>query len=185
MKEYEELVSEIETCRRCRLCESRTNTVPGEGALDARLMVIGEGPGAEEDKQGRPFVGLAGRLLDNMLDSIGLERKQVYIANIVKCRPPKNRAPKEDEADACIGFLERQIEIINPDIILLLGATALNYYLSKELKITKARGVWYTRDGRDVIATFHPAALLRDPSKKPISFEDMLEIKKKLNGIKY
>lgn len=171
---------EIETCARCRLCENRTNPVPGEGALDAKLMVIGEGPGAEEDKQGKPFVGMAGRLLDDMLDSVNLERKQVYIANIVKCRPPQNRVPKEDEVNSCIEFLERQVELINPKVILLLGATALNYYLSKELKITQARGVWYNRNGRSILATFHPAALLRDPSKKPLSFEDMVEIKKKL-----
>ena len=180
MNEYEKLVEEIAVCTRCGLCESRKNVVVGEGNLHADLMVIGEGPGANEDEQGRPFVGQAGKLLDQMLDAVGLRREDVYIANVVKCRPPGNRVPKDEEAAACLPYLYRQIEMVNPKVILLMGATALNQYVSKQLRITKQRGQWMEKDGRPVLATFHPAALLRDPSKKPVSFLDMIEVKKKL-----
>lgn len=185
MTEFMLLQQEIERCEKCALSESRTHAVVGEGDVQARLMLIGEGPGAEEDKQGRPFVGAAGKLLDQMLDAIGLARENVYIANIVKCRPPQNRAPKPDETNACIGYLLRQIRLIQPDVMLLLGATALNAVLSKDLRITKDRGKWMKFEGRDVLATFHPAALLRDPSKKPLSFDDMLAVKIRLEQNRY
>lgn len=178
----DEINTEVAVCTACGLCEGRTNAVPGEGALDARVMVIGEGPGANEDREGRPFVGKAGQLLELMLDSIGLRRDDVFIGNIVKCRPPQNRAPKDDEAKICMPFLDRQVEIIQPEFLLLMGATALQQYVSKDLRITKIRGQWLEKDGRDVIATFHPAALLRDPNKKPLSFEDMLELKRALDS---
>ncbi|MBQ9988129.1 MAG: uracil-DNA glycosylase [Clostridia bacterium] len=180
--EHAGLLKEIESCTACGLCQGRTNAVPGEGNLNARLMIIGEGPGANEDAEGRPFVGRAGKLLEQMLDSIDLTREQVYIANIVKCRPPQNRAPKEEESEMCLPFLLRQIELVNPDVILLMGATALNNYIDKKLKITKTRGQWLTRDGRPVMATFHPAALLRDPNKNPAAFKDMLAVDRKLKG---
>ncbi len=176
------LLEEISGCQRCRLCEGRTHVVPGEGNLWARLMIIGEGPGANEDAQGRPFVGRAGQLLDEMIECIGLQREEVYICNVVKCRPPQNRAPKDDEAQACMPYLERQIELVQPEVILLMGATALNQYVSRDLRITRTRGQWLEKDGRPVLATFHPAALLRDASKKPDSFMDMLAIKRKLDG---
>lgn len=179
---FNSIVTEIAECTACGLCEGRTNPVPGEGSLDARVMIIGEGPGANEDREGRPFVGRAGQLLEQMLDAIGLRRQDVFIGNIVKCRPPQNRAPKDDEAAACLPFLQRQIETIQPEILLLMGATALQQYVSKSLRITKTRGQWLEKDGRRVIATFHPAALLRDPSKKPLSFEDMVELKRALDG---
>ena len=131
MENYQALLQEIETCQACPLCQARTNVVPGDGNLQAKIMFIGEGPGAEEDKRGIPFVGAAGQLLDQMLDTIGLRREDVYIANIVKCRPPANRVPKPDEVAACMGYLERQIEIVDPKIIVLLGATALNHWFSK------------------------------------------------------
>ena len=179
---YQELLEEIANCHACPLCEGRIQTVPGTGSLNARLMIIGEGPGAEEDKQGIPFIGAAGKLLDDMLDSMGIQRQEVYIANIVKCRPPQNRAPKDQESEACADFLERQIELVDPEIILLMGATAIQNYLSKDMRITKDRGKWMEKDGRKVLATFHPAALLRDPRKKPDSFHDMLLIKRGLQG---
>ena len=146
-------------------------------------MIIGEGPGAQEDAQGRPFVGRAGKLLEQMLDSIGLDRKTVFIANVVKCRPPKNRAPRPEEAAACLPYLREQIELIDPDIILLVGATALNHVLDKSLRITKTRGKWFELSGRPLIATFHPAALLRDPNKKVDTFKDMLAIDRAFKGV--
>ena len=181
--DWKALREECLDCRRCGLASTRTHVVFGVGSTDAEVMLIGEGPGAEEDKQGLPFVGAAGKLLDQMLDTIGLTREQVYISNIVKCRPPANRVPKPDEVAACIGYLEKQIEMVNPKIIVLLGATALNNWFSKDMRITKVRGQWFEKQGRHVIATFHPAALLRDPRKKPDSFDDFLSIKQKLSEI--
>jgi len=170
-------------CTGCALHRSRKNTVPGEGNLNARLMLIGEGPGAQEDEQGRPFVGKAGALLELMLDSIGLTRDAVYIANVVKCRPPNNRVPGEDEAAACLPYLWEQIELIDPKFLLLLGSTALRFVLDPKLRITASRGKWFVLSGRPVIATFHPAALLRDPSKKVDVFKDLLAVDRKLKGL--
>ncbi len=180
---HEELVLDIVACAKCALREGRTNAVPGEGNLQARLMIIGEGPGAQEDEKGRPFVGRAGTLLEQMLDCIAMTRQEVYIANVVKCRPPQNRAPREEEAQACLPYLRAQIELVNPEIILLLGATALNFVLDPNLRITQSRGKWFELNGRPAIATFHPAALLRDPSKKADSFRDMLAIDRRLKGL--
>ena len=180
MNDYPALVEEILACQRCPLAQTRTHAVPGEGNLQARLMIIGEGPGAEEDRYGRPFIGRAGQLLDQMLDAIDIRREEVYITNIVKCRPPQNRAPKDEEAQACLGYLYQQIERVNPRILLLMGATALNQYYDKNLRITKARGIWFEKEGRMLMATFHPAALLRDASKKTDAFLDMLAVKRML-----
>jgi DNA polymerase len=180
---HDSLIQRVSQCTRCGLCQGRTNAVPGEGNLNAKLLVIGEGPGAQEDLLGRPFVGRAGQLLDQMLDSIGIARETAYIANVVKCRPPQNRAPKEEEAQACLPYLWEQIEIIDPDVIALFGATALNFVLDPSLRITKSRGNWFVLGGRPLIATYHPAALLRDPSKKIDSFKDMLSIDRKLKGL--
>lgn len=182
MDDYQALVDVITNCQQCPLCQTRTQTVPGEGNLQARLMIIGEGPGADEDRYGRPFIGRAGQLLDQMLDAIDLKREDIYITNIVKCRPPQNRTPKDEEAQACLGYLHRQIALVNPQILLLMGATALNQYYDKNLRITKARGTWFEKDGRMIMATFHPAALLRDASKKTDAFMDMLAVKRMLAG---
>ena len=175
-----QMQEELQQCRNCGLCEGRTQAVLGAGVPNSRIVIVGEGPGRNEDEQGKPFVGRSGQLLDQMLDTIGLRREDVYIANIVKCRPPANRVPKPDEAAACMGYLKRQIEIVDPKIIVLLGATALNHWFSKDMRITKVRGQWFEKQGRQVMATFHPAALLRDAKKKPDSFEDFLSIKQKL-----
>ncbi len=183
LERHEMLVHEIRHCTGCALHQGRTNAVPGEGNLSARLMIIGEGPGAQEDAQGRPFVGRAGLLLEQMLDCIGLSRGMVFISNVVKGRPPNNRAPNPEEAAACLHYLREQIELIDPEIILLLGATALNYVFDENLRITKSRGKWFTLSGRPLIATFHPAALLRDPQKKVDAFKDMLAIDRRLRGL--
>lgn len=168
------LGEEVKSCQRCRLREGCRQTVFGEG--EPGLLVIGEGPGADEDIQGRPFVGKAGQLLDQILASCGFDRQRnAFIANVVKCRPPENRAPLPDEAEACLPFLYRQIELMNPKIIMLLGATALRYVLSME-GITKARGHFVEKDGLLYMPTFHPAALLRDPSKKKEVWLDVQQV---------
>ncbi|MBO4491625.1 MAG: uracil-DNA glycosylase, partial [Lentisphaeria bacterium] len=153
-------------CRACGLCETRRTVVFGEGPTDAKLMFIGEGPGADEDAQGRPFVGRAGELLTRMITAMGFDRaSEVYIANVVKCRPPGNRTPLPDEADACIGFLKRQIRLLSPKVIVTLGATPL-LHLFRMKGITKIRGNWLDWEGIKVMPTYHPAFLLRDPNKK-------------------
>lgn len=164
-------------CTKCRLHSTRTNAVPGEGNLDASLMFVGEGPGADEDVKGRPFVGAAGKLLDNIIVAMGLHREDVYIGNVVKCRPPANRLPEKDEMDSCLPFLERQIEIIDPKIIVLLGSTAYKAIIKDSREgITKARGQVIEQGGRLYVPTFHPAALLRDPSKKKDVWVDMKKV---------
>ena len=173
----QELERQVSGCTRCRLHGTRTNTVPGEGNLDASLMFVGEGPGADEDAKGRPFVGAAGRLLDNIIVAMGMHREDVYIGNVVKCRPPANRLPEKDEMDSCLPYLERQIKVINPKVVVLLGSTAYKAII-KESKdgITKARGQVIELDGRVYVPTFHPAALLRDPSKKKDVWADMKKV---------
>jgi len=157
--------NEVKGCPRCRLCESRTNTVFGEGDSDARLFFIGEGPGETEDTTGRPFVGRAGELLDKMIAAMGLRRDDVYIANIVKCRPPNNRVPMPDEVATCTPYLERQIEIIRPQVIVTLGLPALKY-MTNDPKLTmgKSRGNWREWRGIKLMPTFHPAYILRNPT---------------------
>lgn len=177
------LLTEIEACQRCRLCEKRTNVVPGEGNPAARLMFIGEGPGREEDIHGRPFVGAAGHLLEKMLAAIQLTRSDVYIANVVKCRPPNNRAPEADEVAACMPYLRAQTALIRPQIIVLLGASALRAILGDTMRITRDRGQWIERKGVWFMPTFHPAALLRDESKKRPVWEDLKQVRDKLAEI--
>lgn len=160
-------------CKKCRLANNRTNVVFGEGNINAKLMFIGEGPGAEEDIQGRPFVGRAGKLLDKMILAMGLAREEVYIANIVKCRPPYNRAPFRDEAEMCKPYLIEQINIIKPDLIICLGSIATNYLLDINVSITKVHGSLKEFNGISVIPTFHPAYLLRNPGKKAEAWEDL------------
>jgi len=178
--DFENLRKEILVCQKCQLSKQRTNVVFGEGKFDAKIMCIGEGPGRDEDIQGRPFVGRSGQLLDKILGVCGFSRAEnVFIGNIVKCRPPENRAPLPQERETCIPYLLKQIEIIEPKIIVLLGATALNGLIDTNLKITKVRGNWIEWNGRLAMPTFHPAALLRNPNLKKDSWEDFKKIVQK------
>lgn len=171
----------LEGCRGCGLCEGRSTIVFGTGNPRARLMFVGEGPGEEEDRQGEPFVGAAGRRLDQWIAGIGLARSDVYIANIVKCRPPGNRVPTPDEAKACKGYLLRQIRAIRPEVICTLGLTALNNLCGVDERITRARGRWRELDGIAVLPTYHPAFILRNPSREAEVFEDFREIGRRLS----
>ena len=179
-----DITNKITRCTRCALARTRTNTVPGVGVSNPEVMIIGEGPGADEDMQGEPFVGKAGQLLDKMLSSIKLDRhKNCYIANIVKCRPPNNRDPFKEEADACIGFLEAQIKILKPKMILCVGKVAAHNLLKNELSISQMRGNWYDYSGIPVLVTYHPSALLRDESYKKPAWEDLKQFARKLQEI--
>ena len=175
-----EIAAAVAGCTRCRLCEKRTNPVPGEGNPNADLMFIGEGPGAEEDATGRPFVGAAGQLLDKMINAMTFQREDVFIANIVKCRPPGNRAPAPDEAAACIGYLKGQIAQVRPKVIVCLGATALTFLTGEQGGITRLRGKWLEFEGIPVMPTFHPAYLLRQPSAKRDAWHDLQMVMKVL-----
>ena len=177
---FEILKTECSTCQRCGLSSTRRNLVFGVGNEHSDIMFIGEGPGEQEDLKGEPFVGPAGQLLDKMLELIGLDRNKVYIANIVKCRPPSNRDPREDECEACIPWLKRQIELVDPKIIVCLGRIASIRLIDRDFRITKQHGIWYEIEGRDVIATYHPSALLRDVDKRPDAFEDFIKIRTKI-----
>lgn len=180
-KALEELrIVTIGDCKRCGLSKNRTNIVFGEGDPESEIMFIGEGPGADEDKQGRPFVGRAGHLLTNLIRKMGYERKDVYIANIVKCRPPENRNPHSDEVEACIPFLKKQIDIISPKVIILLGNVPLQNLLGGDLRITKARGRFFEFNGIKVMPTFHPAYLMRNPKDKWLTWEDAVAVLKYL-----
>ncbi|MGE5893728.1 MAG: uracil-DNA glycosylase [bacterium] len=170
----------IGDCTRCRLSAQRTNVVFGEGDPDCEIMFIGEGPGEDEDRQGRPFVGKAGQLLRNLIRKMGLKSEEVYIANVVKCRPPGNRNPLEDEIDTCIPFLKEQIEIISPKVIVLLGNVALQGLLKSRLRITAARGKFQSYGGIPVMPTFHPSYLLRNPRDKWLTWQDAVEVLKYL-----
>ena len=181
--DLQEIERKCRSCNKCHLCQSRTNLVFGVGNPDADIMFIGEGPGEQEDLQGKPFVGPAGKFLDEMLSIIDLDRSKVYIANIVKCRPPMNRDPAEDEQDACIGYLYEQIRIINPKIIVCLGRIAAKRIMSPNFKITISHGDWMCIDGVWHMAMYHPSALLRDVYKRPDTFEDLLSIRKKLKEV--
>ena len=180
MQQLAELQKECLDCARCGLCAGRTNVVFGVGNPEAPIMFIGEGPGEQEDLQGVPFVGPAGKLLDDMLSIIDLDRTNVYIANIVKCRPPKNRDPSEEEQDACIDYLRRQVALIKPKIIVCLGRIAAKRIIDPNYRITKEHGLWIQRGGVWMTAIYHPSALLRDPIKRPDAFEDLLSIRKRL-----
>lgn len=180
IKELEELKDYIKDCTRCKLHKNRKNLVFGEGNPNAELVFVGEAPGREEDIEGRPFVGEAGRLLTRIIKAMGLERKDVYICNVVKCRPPRNRDPEADEIKACFPFLEAQLRIISPKVICTLGRIAAQTLLGKDFKITKQRGNWYSYKDIPVMPTFHPAYLLRNPSEKRVVWEDMKKIMEKL-----
>ncbi|MCI8353382.1 MAG: uracil-DNA glycosylase [Clostridia bacterium] len=178
---WEELEASIIGCKKCKLCNNRNNIVFGTGNKNARIMFIGEGPGADEDREGIPFVGKAGKLMNMAFDGIGINREEVYIANIVKCRPPSNRNPEDDEAIACLDYLRNQVMLVKPKIIVLLGSVALKNILGKEYGITASRGKWIEKKGILYMPTWHPAALLRDDSKKVEFWQDLKQVVKR-NG---
>ena len=171
--DWETLEAECRACRRCGLCETRNKVVFGVGSREAEVLFIGEGPGEQEDLQGEPFVGKAGRLLDDMLELIDLNRKQIYIANMVKCRPPKNRDPLNIEQEACSVWLREQIALLRPRIIVCLGRISAMTFIRPDFKISREHGQWTVKDGVMTMALYHPAALLRDPRRRPETFEDL------------
>ncbi|HPE15421.1 MAG TPA: uracil-DNA glycosylase [Oscillospiraceae bacterium] len=173
MRGWEELERDCKNCRRCVLYETRKNVVFGVGDRSAKILFVGEGPGEQEDLTGEPFVGRAGQLLDDMMHMIGLDRERVYIANIVKCRPPKNRDPLEVEQDACIDYLREQTALLRPEIIVCLGRISAMKLIKPDFKITREHGAWFDKGGVKMMAIYHPAALLRDPRKRPETFEDL------------
>ena len=183
MMDWNTLQEACTSCKRCRLSETRTNVVFGVGKRDAEVVFIGEGPGQQEDLQGEPFVGRAGQLLDDMLAMIDLTRADVFIANIVKCRPPGNRDPLPDEQSACTSWLEQQLQLLKPKIVVSLGRISAMYMIQSDFKITRDHGQWFLKDGMQMMALFHPAALLRDPSKRPETFVDLKSLQAKIREI--
>jgi len=171
------------SCTKCGLCETRNNVVFGVGPRDADVMFIGEGPGEQEDLKGEPFVGAAGMLLDDMLSIIDLSRENCYIANIVKCRPPRNRDPLETEQDACIGYLRNQVALIQPKIIVCLGRIAAMRIIRPDFRITREHGRWVEKNGVWMSAIYHPSALLRDLTKRPETFDDLLSLREKIREV--
>ena len=180
----DELRAQCLNCKKCGLCETRTNVVFGTGNPNAKVLFIGEGPGENEDLQGKPFVGRGGMLLDKMLAVVDLSRdKNIYIANMVKCRPPKNRDPEETEVAACRPWLEEQIRIIDPKIIVCLGRVSAIRFIDPNFKVTKEHGQFIEKDGRLVMGTFHPAAILRNPNQKPAAMEDFFALQEKIKEL--
>ena len=184
MLNWEALERTCMACQKCALADTRHNVVFGVGPRDAEVMCIGEGPGENEDLQGEPFVGRGGKLLDDMLELIDLDRKtNVYIANIVKCRPPQNRDPLNTEQDACIGYLRNQVALLRPKIIVCLGRISATRLIREDFKITKEHGQWFTKAGVQMTALYHPAAILRDPSKRPDTFQDLKSLQAKIREV--
>ena len=184
MMDWENLKQTCYSCTKCGLCQERHNVVFGVGNETADIMFVGEGPGEQEDLQGMPFVGPAGKLLDDMLRIIDLSRdSNCYIANIVKCRPPRNRDPLETEQDACIDYLRNQVALVKPKIIVCLGRIAAKRLIREDYRITREHGQWVQKDGVWMTAIYHPSALLRDVSKRPETFEDLLAIREKLHEV--
>ena len=179
---WEELEKSCRECTKCALSQTRTNCVFGVGSKTARLMFVGEAPGEKEDLSGIPFVGAAGQLLDKYLVAVGIEREDTYIANILKCRPPKNRDPEPAEQDMCIGYLREQVRLINPEIIVCLGRIAAMRLIKPDYRITAEHGQFVKKGNFTLTAVYHPAALLRDPRKKEDMYRDMLKIKELLDG---
>ncbi len=181
---WDDLKQACYQCNKCELCETRTNLVFGVGNPDAEVMFIGEGPGEQEDLKGEPFVGRGGQLLDKMLAVIDLDRKKnIYIGNMVKCRPPKNRDPKPEEQEQCIFWLRNQVKLIQPKIIVCLGRISAMKIIKPDIKITKEHGIFYERKGTLMMATLHPAALLRNPNNKPGAMEDFFKLRDKINEV--
>lgn len=181
----DELEIKCKNCTACELCRGRTNLVFGVGKKDADIMLIGEGPGENEDLQGQPFVGRSGQLLDKFLDSIDLSRnKNVYIANMVKCRPPKNRDPKPEEQEQCIKWLREQFKIIKPRIVICVGRISAQRLIDKDFRVTKQHGEFIDKNGTLFMGTFHPAAILRNPNNKELAFGDWLKVRDKIEELK-
>lgn len=177
---FEELKKTCATCEKCPLHLGRTHSVFGYGAEDARIMLVGEGPGQNEDESGLPFVGRSGQLLDIYLHAVGLSREEnVYITNIVKCRPPQNRDPLPEERDACIPYLREQFRLLQPKIVICLGRISAQRLIKPDFAVTKEHGVWFDKDGVLFMGTFHPAALLRNPNNKPLAFDDFAAVRAK------
>lgn len=183
MMNWEELNRACLECSRCELCQTRTNVVIGDGNPAAGILFVGEGPGEQEDLSGKPFVGPAGQLLDEMLNIIDLDRRKFYIANIVKCRPPHNRDPKEEEQEACIGYLREQIALVQPKVLVCLGRIAAMKLIRPDYRITREHGSWVEQNGIWLTAFYHPSALLRDPTKRPEAFRDLLALRQKLQEL--
>ena len=184
MQTWEQLEQSCLSCTGCGLCETRHNVVFGVGKRDTDVLFVGEGPGEQEDLQGEPFVGPAGKLLDDMLSILDLDRKaNCYIANIVKCRPPRNRDPLETEQEACIGYLRNQVALIQPKIIVCLGRIAAKKLIDPDFRITRQHGQWFRRGEFWMMATFHPSALLRDVSKRPEAFDDLMSLRAKMKEL--
>ena len=184
MMNWDELRATCASCSGCGLCETRKNVVFGVGNENADILFVGEGPGEQEDLKGEPFVGPAGQLLDDMLSIIDLDRtKNCYIANIVKCRPPRNRDPMETEQDACIGFLQNQIALVRPKILVCLGRIAAMRLIREDYRITREHGQWVQKEGIWMTAIYHPSALLRDLGKRPETFDDLLSIRNKIREL--
>lgn len=180
----DELEKECLECTKCELCTGRTNLVFGQGKKDADIMLIGEGPGENEDLQGKPFVGRSGQLLDKFLAAVDLSRdKNVYIANMVKCRPPKNRDPKPEEQDMCIGWLRQQFKIIRPKIIVCVGRISAQKLIDPNFRVTREHGVFIEKNGVLMMGTFHPAAILRNPNNKELAFQDWLKLRDKIHEL--
>ena len=183
MLEWKELEERCLSCQRCALADGRTNVVFGMGNRETEVMFIGEGPGENEDLQGKPFVGRGGKLLDDMLELIDLDRDKIYIAIIVKCRPPHNRDPLNEEQDACIGYLRNQVALIRPKIIVCLGRIAATRLIRPDFKITREHGQWTEKAGVYMTALYHPAAILRDPRKRPETFDDLKNLQAKIREV--
>ncbi|MDY3869494.1 MAG: uracil-DNA glycosylase [Pyramidobacter sp.] len=186
---YEKLCAQMKTCRRCGLCEARRNAVPGEGSLTAGIVFVGEGPGADEDEQGRPFVGASGQLLTRILEAAKFRREEVYITNVVKCRPPMNRTPRIEEVLTCQCYLEAQLALLKPKIIVCLGNTPLKWFLHGADGIMKMRGRWFKWRGAALMPMFHPSFLLRNESKarggpKDLTWQDIQEVRKRYEHLK-
>ncbi len=181
---WTELETACKACEQCELCQTRTHVVFGMGNPESDVLFIGEGPGENEDLEGLPFVGRSGQLLDKMLAAIDLDRnKNIYIANIVKCRPPKNRDPLPEEQEACMNWLRNQVMIMRPKIIVCLGRIAAMKLIKSDIKITKEHGIFFEKNGVLMMATLHPAALLRNPNNKPAAFEDFLKLRAKIDEL--
>lgn len=183
MLSWQELEQKCQGCQGCTLWETRHNVVFGVGKKDADVMFVGEGPGEQEDLQGEPFVGSAGKLLDDMLSIIDIDRTNCYIANIIKCRPPRNRDPQETEQDACIGYLRNQFALVRPSVVVCLGRIAARRLIDTNYRITKEHGTWVNRQNTWFTAIYHPSALLRDPTRRPETFDDLISIRAKLQEL--
>ena len=183
MLNWEGLKTVCAQCTRCGICETRHNVVFGVGKRDTDVMFVGEGPGEQEDLQGEPFVGPAGKLLDDMMSIVDLDRTNSYIANIVKCRPPRNRDPLETEQEPCIGYLRNQVALIKPKIIVCLGRIAAKKLIDPDFRITRQHGQWFRRGNVWMMATYHPSALLRDVAKRPDAFDDLMSLRAKMKEL--